>query len=231
MKSSVCSIPEVSGDATRARLVAAGLQLFGSMGYDAVTTRRLAAEAEVNQAAIPYHFGGKQGVYLAVAQHLCDTTGCAIRQAIGHARAALASEGADAEHVLAEFIVSCLGAVVGREQGLLQYAFFVREQLSPSAAFDLVYDQILLPVHELVCDALETLGQGEGDAPATILLAESFLAQVSGFVTGRVLLQRRLDVDELDQAAVLDTVRRFTIAAVRGLQAMNTEKFPGLFGR
>ncbi|MBR0566275.1 CerR family C-terminal domain-containing protein [Azoarcus sp. L1K30] len=231
MESSVCSIPEVSGDATRARLVAAGLQLFGSIGYDAVTTRRLAAQAEVNQAAIPYHFGGKRGVYLAVAQHLCDTTGCSIRQAVVRARVALVSEGAEAAHVLAEFIVSCVDVVVGREQGLLQYAFFVREQLSPSAAFDLIYDQILLPVHALVCDVLEALGQGGANAPSTMLLAESFLAQVSGFVTGRVLLQRRLDVDELDQVAVLDTVRRFTIAAVRGLQAMNTEKFPGLFGR
>ena len=49
---------------TPARLVAAGLKLFSEHGLDGVTTRALAAEAGVNQAAIPYYFGSKEGVHL-----------------------------------------------------------------------------------------------------------------------------------------------------------------------
>ncbi|WP_159098161.1 CerR family C-terminal domain-containing protein [Parazoarcus communis] len=217
MTSNDRALPEVPGEATRARLVAAGLELFGSGGYDAVTTRSLAARAGVNQAAIPYHFGGKQGVYLAVAQYLCDANGGKIREAVFTARSGLEDPGADVGALLADFIVSCVDIVAGSEQGLLHYAFFVREQLSPSAAFDIIFDQMLLPVHQLVCDLVAHLKGAASDAEETILLAQAFLAQVSGFVTGRLLIQRRLKADALDLGAVLGTVRNFTIAAARGL--------------
>ncbi|PKO56270.1 MAG: hypothetical protein CVU28_03555, partial [Betaproteobacteria bacterium HGW-Betaproteobacteria-21] len=87
----------------------------------------------------------------------------------------------------------------------------------PSAAFDIIFDQMLLPVHQLVCDLVAHLKGAASDAEETILLAQAFLAQVSGFVTGRLLIQRRLKADALDLGAVLGTVRNFTIAAARGL--------------
>jgi AcrR family transcriptional regulator len=67
-------VPGVSRAATRNRLLAAGLELFGRDGFDAVTTRQIADAAGVNQAAIPYHFGGKEGVYRAVTDHIATVT-------------------------------------------------------------------------------------------------------------------------------------------------------------
>src|SRR5947207_9900827 len=64
---------------TRQRLIRAGLVLFGAQGLDGVSTRQLAAAAKVNQAAIPYHFGGKEGVYRAVATYLVETMGARLR--------------------------------------------------------------------------------------------------------------------------------------------------------
>lgn len=66
----MAELPELHSDDTRERLLAAGLALFGRHGYDGVTTRMLAAAARVNQSAIPYHFGGKEGVYRAVAEFI-----------------------------------------------------------------------------------------------------------------------------------------------------------------
>ena len=71
-------------EATRQRLIDTGLTLFGRYGFDGVTTRQLATTAQVNQAAIPYHFGGKEGVYLAIAEQIaasvrwfsCDCAAC-----------------------------------------------------------------------------------------------------------------------------------------------------------
>ena len=50
------------GDA-RARLLAAGLRLFAERGFKATSVRELAREAEVNLAAISYHFGDKAALY------------------------------------------------------------------------------------------------------------------------------------------------------------------------
>ena len=59
-------------DAKR-RLIQAGLEIFGIYNLEGATTRQLAERAGTNQAAIPYYFGGKEGLYLAVVQHLFST--------------------------------------------------------------------------------------------------------------------------------------------------------------
>jgi len=52
------------------RLIKAGLEIFGTFNLEGATTRQLAQRAGVNQAAIPYYFAGKEGLYLAVIEHL-----------------------------------------------------------------------------------------------------------------------------------------------------------------
>jgi TetR/AcrR family transcriptional regulator, regulator of cefoperazone and chloramphenicol sensitivity len=58
------------GEDTRARLIAAGLDVFGSHGYGGASTRMLADRAGVSLPALQYYFGGKEGAYLACAAHI-----------------------------------------------------------------------------------------------------------------------------------------------------------------
>jgi len=51
---------------TRLKLLEAGIALFSKKGYDGVSTRELAAVADVTLSAIPYHFGSKKALYRAV---------------------------------------------------------------------------------------------------------------------------------------------------------------------
>ena len=60
------------GGETRARIVAAALQIFGEQGYDQASTRRIAASAGVNPPALQYYFGGKEGLHRACAQFIID---------------------------------------------------------------------------------------------------------------------------------------------------------------
>jgi len=43
----------------RAAIIAAAVRVLAREGITATTTRKIAAEAEVNQAMIGYYFGGK----------------------------------------------------------------------------------------------------------------------------------------------------------------------------
>lgn len=54
------------GEATRERLIEAGRRLFGERGFHHVTVRDLISEANVNLAAVGYHFGDKLGLYRTV---------------------------------------------------------------------------------------------------------------------------------------------------------------------
>ncbi len=53
-------------DETRAKILAASDELFGSLGFDATTTRDIAARSGVNKALIHYHFGSKDDLLAAV---------------------------------------------------------------------------------------------------------------------------------------------------------------------
>src|SRR5262249_51624691 len=53
---------------TRAKVITAASRAFALNGYEGAGIRAIVAEADVNQAAINYHFGSKQGLYRAVLQ-------------------------------------------------------------------------------------------------------------------------------------------------------------------
>jgi AcrR family transcriptional regulator len=58
-----------SRDGTSALLLDTGLKLFARHGYDAVSTRDIAREADVNESLIHRYFQGKAGFLKAVVRH------------------------------------------------------------------------------------------------------------------------------------------------------------------
>ena len=53
-------------EVTRERIIKAAERLFADRGYDGTSIRAIVAKARVNQAAINYHFAGKDGLYREV---------------------------------------------------------------------------------------------------------------------------------------------------------------------
>ena len=51
---------------TRERILKAAERLFAERGYEATSVRAIVGKARVNQAAINYHFAGKDGLYREV---------------------------------------------------------------------------------------------------------------------------------------------------------------------
>jgi TetR/AcrR family transcriptional regulator, regulator of cefoperazone and chloramphenicol sensitivity len=54
--------------ATREKIIKSASRAFARGGYEGASIRAIVAAAEVNQAAINYHFGSKEGLYRAVLQ-------------------------------------------------------------------------------------------------------------------------------------------------------------------
>ncbi len=53
----------------------AALSAFAEHGYEAASVRHITAKARVNQGAITYHFGGKDGLYRAVLERVRESLG------------------------------------------------------------------------------------------------------------------------------------------------------------
>lgn len=207
----------------RERLVAAGLELFGEHGFAEVTTRALAARAGVNQAAIPYYFGGKEGVYLAVAAHVGELLGRLVEPVLARVEARFAAHPARATAalLLPEFLGGVARAVWSNPPPRSAFAFILVEQQHPTAALELLEQALLLPVHRCAARLVAPLvGQEEG-AREVILLAHALVGILTAFTSGRVTLARCLGAPhpieaELAEGAV-ETVETLARAMVAGL--------------
>src|SRR6266508_3928942 len=58
---------------TRHSIIKAAVDLFAERGFDGASVRDIVAKARVNQAAINYHFKGKDGLYLEVLKVAFET--------------------------------------------------------------------------------------------------------------------------------------------------------------
>ncbi|HEY4372258.1 MAG TPA: CerR family C-terminal domain-containing protein [Burkholderiales bacterium] len=58
------------GAATRARIIEAAGQLFAEHGYADTTSKAVCERAQTNIAAVNYHFGSRDGLYLALLEEV-----------------------------------------------------------------------------------------------------------------------------------------------------------------
>jgi TetR/AcrR family transcriptional regulator, regulator of cefoperazone and chloramphenicol sensitivity len=58
------------GEETRLRIIRAAVELFGQKGFDRVSTRDIAARADVNAPVLQYYFEGKEGLYVACIEYM-----------------------------------------------------------------------------------------------------------------------------------------------------------------
>lgn len=62
--------PRTDGEATRARIIEAAGMLFAEHGYADTTSKAICEQAQTNIAAVNYHFGSRDGLYLAVLEEV-----------------------------------------------------------------------------------------------------------------------------------------------------------------
>lgn len=154
--------PPPRGDATREQLIKAALVVFARDGYSAASTRALAQSAGVNQALIGYHFGGKQGLYLAVFEHIAQRVRSRIEPVATEIAAALAQPDPprSAAHRRRHWLPMLLRVADGMTELLLGdetegwAQLIVREQQHPTEAFDRLYAQFMGPMLGLATQLL-----------------------------------------------------------------------------
>ncbi len=130
---------ERAGD-TRAKLIDAGLDAFGLVGFEGASTREIAKAAGANLAAIVYHFGGKEGLHLAVAEHIAEQIGKRVAPVLVMIAAPEATASPRAARAALHAVVETLADVMLGTADAARWArFIVREQMQPTAAFDVIY--------------------------------------------------------------------------------------------
>ena len=188
--------PDGRGDATRLALIAAALDLFGAKGFDAASTRAVAAAAGANLASIAYHFGGKEGLRLACADHVIET----IRGFLGPTLAANGSPPptpAAARALLERVLAAFVAFMVVRPEAQSIARFVVREMFEPTEAFERIYAEAFAPVHERFCFVWAAATGAPAHSVETRLATLAMLGQILYFRIGRRVAMRRLGWNEI----------------------------------
>jgi AcrR family transcriptional regulator len=189
-------LPDRDRDA-RQRLIDAGLEIFGTYNLEGATTRQLAEHAGVNQAAIPYYFGGKEGLYVAVIEHLFSTNFAIIGPVVTALQEQLTAKKPTRDEALAllkKLLSTMLERVLTRKASSTWARIVMREQMQPTQAFSLIYDKGIRRVHETVSLLLAIILARKPTDRKVILRSHMVVGQVLIFLAGRETIRRRLNL-------------------------------------
>ncbi len=182
----------------RARLLQAGMEVFGDFGFAAVTTRQIAAKAEVNLASIPYYFGTKEQLYnecIAEILSFANNRFEGIRKNIESKLAAAELSRGEVVALLEQFLQTIFDIITNKD--VLPYtALILREHINPSPAYELLYDRLFFPLHSLIAALVARLTGLEKESEECILRAHVLLGQIMGFLLGRNFLLKRLGMEQ-----------------------------------
>ena len=193
---------------TRAALVHAALKLFGRQGFDGTSTREIAAEAKANIGSIAYHFGGKEGLRIAVADFIVETIQGVAGQALGAIQSAAPSTREAARAQLFNALEQMASFVVASPQAGEVVQFGLRELSQPTAALDRIYAGVFEPTHRRLCHIWELATGEPAESEATRLTVFTMIGQLIYFRIGREVVMRRMGWREIgrDEAAKVAAV-------------------------
>jgi AcrR family transcriptional regulator len=122
---------------TKDTLLAAAIQVFADKGFDAATVRDICGRAKANVAAINYHFGSKDGLYVAV-----------LREVFPQDEYNFATDRSEpAEQRLYAFLRTLASEIYERGNGMIaqRWAIFLREMAKPSDNLDFIVRRQVQP--------------------------------------------------------------------------------------
>jgi AcrR family transcriptional regulator len=167
---------------TRARLLDAAAGTFAEHGFAAATVREVCRRAGANVAAVNYHFGSKEQLYLETLR--------AVRPQLKDEHLALAAlpeprTRAEARERFRTVVLAFARRMIG--EGADRHTRILRHELAePTFALDFVVKEFMAPRFELLKNAIRPfLDRAAGDE-----VAERALALHAQSILGQILYHR-----------------------------------------
>jgi AcrR family transcriptional regulator len=192
---------------TRTAIIEAAMRGFGERGFAATGIRDIAGLAGTNVASISYHFGGKEGLRAACAEHIVKVMGEVL--AAARAGAAPPEDPDAAERMLAALVHTMVRFLLLDPQARLVAGFLLREMAEPSPALDTIYEGLFEGVHRRVCALWGAATAAAPESEAVRLAVFAAIGQIVYFHLGRPVVQRRMEwpaIGPAEARAIAQTV-------------------------
>ena len=203
-----------SGLDVKNRILEAAGEIFADRGFRQTTVREICRRADVNLAAINYHFGDKERLYMAVIKHYKEITfqkysqNDFVRDQDPYDVQLTAFIKYFMSHILGEGHVSCFGRLMSREY------------IEPTSALDVIIEEEFRPFfNRLNAIVRQLLGKEIGEGKV-ILCSMSVLGQCLYFRNSRPVISRLLRKDHYSDEEIneiADHIACFSLEALAGL--------------
>jgi len=184
-------------DDTRLRLIEAAGPAFAQKGFAGTGIREICQAAEANIAAVNYHFGDKQGLYLACLQlaQSCESAQLGLDQ--------FPKEASPPDR-LRMFVRSMLTSKLTPDRPRWHLELMLREMVRPSDACRDMVEQYIRPMADFLWQILEPLAPGwNRNDPRGWMIGFSIVGQILFYYIQQPMI-RLLVGDELYAQLTID---------------------------
>jgi TetR/AcrR family transcriptional regulator, regulator of cefoperazone and chloramphenicol sensitivity len=205
--------PELTEENTRDKILSAAGDVFAEHGFEGATIRMITDRAEVNVAAVNYHFRDKAELYNRVLMDACS------------ARAAwhdvMAEPTNSAEERLRSLIAHFLEYMLSPNRPAWKRRLMAREMANPTTALDELVEKNIRPFRdEFLMPTLRELTAGRFSRRQLSLLGASVMGQCLYFHLSRPIIERLNPDFKIGQAEIeeiTEHITRFSLAAIADL--------------
>jgi AcrR family transcriptional regulator len=177
------------------RLLEIAIREFGAKGLEGASTRGIAAAAGTAMSSITYHYGGKEGLYLAAADYIAEQ----MSEGIELGDRVTENDPAAARIEIVRILHVLIDKLTYRRNESWSL-FIVREQMNPTEAFERIYAG---PMGRMMKTLIDQVGTATGlpDGEAVRLAVITLFGQVLVIRAARGacarILERKLDDPDL----------------------------------
>jgi AcrR family transcriptional regulator len=196
------------------RILEAAGEIFADCGFRETTVRAICRRAGVNLAAVNYHFGDKERLYVAVIKHYKEI---AVQK---YSQYDFVREQDPYDVQLTAFIKSFMYHLLGEGHESCFGRLMSRECIEPTSALDVIIDEEFRSFFNRLNAIVRRLLEKENDDEQVILCSMSVLGQCLYFKHSRPVISRLLrkdhyTVEEINEIA--DHIACFSLEAIAGL--------------
>jgi TetR/AcrR family transcriptional regulator, regulator of cefoperazone and chloramphenicol sensitivity len=200
---------------TCARLLEAAGEVFALHGYKGATVREICRRATANIAAVNYHFGGKEGLYIEVVKYAAR---CALEKyPIGGG----VSETASAPEKLAACVRNHLSRLMDEGRPAWHGQLMSREMTEPTKALDDLVEQFMRPQYERLRGIVAEI-LGDAATPDRVRrCSASVMAQCVFYKHVRPALERLIPEQGFgpaDREELVEHITAFSLRAIDGVR-------------
>jgi AcrR family transcriptional regulator len=197
---------------TRQRILQVAAEVFADSGFEKATVREICMRASVNVAAINYHFGDKENLYIEVLKY-CKSL------AFEKYPSDLDTKKTDPPEIkLKTFIRSFVFRILDDGPSSLFGRLVSREYIEPTNALDMLFEEAIRPTFVLLSDIVRELLGNKAQEMKVRMCCASIVSQCLFYLYARHALARLFPEQKFgttETEAIVDHINRFSLSAIQ----------------